>query len=118
LASEVAGHEVHAVGQVFPGAGHTAHICLTAELAFGAHFTSYPGHLRGERAQLIDHRVQSVLQFQNLTTHVHRDLARHVAICNRRGYLGDVAHLCGEITGHHVHAIGEVLPSAGHAFDI
>src|SRR4029453_17190856 len=32
LAGEVAGHEVDVVGQVFPGAGHAAHVGLAAEL--------------------------------------------------------------------------------------
>ena len=44
LAGQVAGHEVHAVGQVLPRAGHAVHVGLAAELAFGAHFAGHAGH--------------------------------------------------------------------------
>ena len=49
LAGQVAGHEVHGVGQVLPGAGDALHLGLAAELAFGAHFAGHAGHFRGER---------------------------------------------------------------------
>ena len=39
---------------------------LPAQLAFGAHFPGDAGDLRGERVELIHHRVDGVLQLQNL----------------------------------------------------
>ncbi len=74
LASQVAGHGVHAVGEVFPSAGDALHIGLAAELALGADFASHARHFRGERAELIDHRVDGVLEFKDFPFYVHRDL--------------------------------------------
>ena len=112
------GHEIHAVGEIFPGAGDPFHIGLTAELAFGADFAGDAGHFGGERAELIDHRVDRVLQFENLPLDIDGDLLRQVAVGHGRGHFGDVAHLAGQVAGHEVHAVGEVFPSAGHAADV
>ena len=48
LAGQVAGHQVHVVGQVLPGAGDAFDLRLAAELAFRADFAGDAGHLRGE----------------------------------------------------------------------
>ena len=56
-------------------------------------------------------------QKKNLSAHVHRDLLRKVAVGDRRRNLRDVANLAGQIRGHGVHVVGEVLPGpcdAGH----
>ena len=83
--------------------------------AVGAHFARHARHFRRERPQLIHHRVDGFLQLQNFAAHVHRDLAREVAAGHRRGHFGDVAHLAGQVAGHRVHGIGQVLPRAGDA---
>src|SRR5262249_35040364 len=110
LAGEVAGHQVHVVGEVFPRAGDASHHGLTTELALGAHFARYARHFRGERVELVDHAVDGVLQVEDFAAHVDGDLLRQIAVGDRGGHLGDVAHLAGEIAGHHVHAVGQVLP--------
>ena len=66
---------------------------LAAELAFGADLARDARHLRREGVQLIDHRVDGVLQLENLALHVDGDLARQVAVGDRGRDLGDVAHL-------------------------
>src|SRR5206468_2974145 len=66
LAREVARHEVHAVGQVLPGAGDTRHLRLRAELAFGADLAGHAGDLGRERTELVHHRVDRVLQLEDL----------------------------------------------------
>jgi hypothetical protein len=53
---------------------------------------------------------------ENLALHVHRDLARQVAPPHRLGHVGDVPHLRSEVAGHEVDRLGQVLPSARHAF--
>ncbi len=116
LGRQVAGHEVHAVGQIFPRAGDALHVGLPAEFSFGAHFAGHAGHFRGERAELIDHRVDGVFQLENFALHVDRDLLRQVAGGHGRGHRGDVAHLGRQIAGHEVHAVGQVFPRARHAF--
>src|SRR5256886_12708598 len=47
----------------------------------------------GERAQLVDHRIDGLLQLEHLALDVDGDLLREVAVrdCGRDG--GDVAHL-------------------------
>ena len=42
-------------------------------------------------------------------------LSGQVAVGHRRRDLGDVAHLAGEVGGHEVDVVGEVLPRAGDA---
>ena len=42
-------------------------------------------------------------------------LRRQVAARHRRGHLGDVAHLGGQISRHGIDAVGQVLPGAGDA---
>ena len=46
---------------------------------------------------------------------VDGDLLGQVAVGHRRGDLGDVAHLAGQVAGHEVDVVGEVLPGARHA---
>ena len=59
---------------------------LAAQLAFGTHFARHARHFRGERAELIHHRVDGVLQLQNFAAHVDRDLARQIAPRHGRGH--------------------------------
>ena len=114
LVGEVAAHGVHRVGQVLPGAGDARHDRLAAELAVGADLARDARHLGGERAQLIDHRVDGFLELQDLAAHVDGDLLREVAIGDRDGHVGDVADLRGEVRRHRVDVLGQVLPDAGH----
>ena len=76
------------------------HLRLAAELALGAHLAGHPGHLVGERRQLVHHRVDGVLQLQDLAPRVDGDLLRQVALGHRRGDLGDVADLAGQVRRH------------------
>ena len=52
---------------------------------------------------------------QNLAAHVDGDLLRQVAAGDGGRHLGDVAHLGGEVRGHEVDVVGEVLPRTGDA---
>ncbi len=115
LRGEVARHRVDAVGQVFPGAGDAGHLGLAAELAVGADLAGDAGHFGGEGVELVDHRVDGLLQLQDFAADVHRDLLRQVALRHRGRDLGDVAHLGGEVARHRVDAVGQVLPGAGDA---
>ena len=68
--------------------------------------------------ELVHHRVDGVLQLENFALHVDRDLLRQVAVGHRGGHVGDVAHLGGEVAGHEVHGVGQVLPGAGDALHL
>src|SRR6185369_11529478 len=39
-------------------------------------FAGHASHFRGERSELIHHRIDGVLEFQNLALHIHSDLLR------------------------------------------
>ena len=97
LVGQVVGHEVDVVGQVLPGAGDALHLRLAAELAFGADLARHARDFRGERAELVDHRVDGVLQLEDLAAHVDGDLLGEVAVGDRGGDRGDVAHLVGQV---------------------
>ena len=112
------GHEVHVVGQVLPRAGDAVHVGLAAELAFGADLARHARHFRRERAELVHHRVDGVLQLEDLALHVDGDLLREVAVGDGRRHVGDVAHLARQVAGHRVHVVGQVLPRAGDALHL
>ena len=115
LGREVGGHRVHRVGEVLPRARHAGHRALSAELAVGAHFACHARDFRREGIELIDHRVDRVLQLQNLALGVGGDLPRKVSRGDGRSHFGDIADLGRKVRGHRVHRVGKVLPRAGHA---
>src|SRR5205807_2037584 len=115
LAGEVTGHEIDVVGEVLPGPGHALHLGLAAKLAFRTHFAGHARHFRGERGELIDPGVAGVFPLEDLAAGVDGHLLVQVAVGDGRRHFGDVADLAGEVAGHEVHGVGEVLPGAGHA---
>src|SRR5215475_1439748 len=115
LAGQVRRHKIHALGEVLPGAGDAEHGCLAAEFALGTDLTSHPGDFRGKSGELVDHRVDGLLELQDLAFDVDRNLAAQVAARNRRRHIGNVANLSGEVRCHRVDVVGKVLPGAGHA---
>src|SRR5581483_9268654 len=112
LAGQVAGHEVHVVGEVLPDAAYALDLGLAAELALGAHLAGDARHLVGERVELVDHRVDGVLELEDLAADVDGDLLGEVTLLNGGRDLGDVADLAGQVAGHEVHVVGEVAPHA------
>src|SRR5206468_1780209 len=109
LSCKVSGHQVYVVGQILPCTGDTAHIRLTAEFSVGTDFASHARHFARESIQLVHHDVNGVLQLQNLTAHVYRDLTAQIASRHRRRDFRDVSHLRRQVSGHRVHRLGEVL---------
>src|SRR5207245_3128775 len=89
LRGQVRGHEIDVVGQVLPDAGNALHLRLAAQLPFGPYLAGDPGHLGGERVELIDHRIDRALQLQHFAPGVVRDFARRTP-CGAGG--GDVRY--------------------------
>src|SRR5207245_2163729 len=100
---------IHLHGEVFPGPRRTLHAGLTAEPALGADLAGHPGNLAGERIELVDHRVDGVLQPEDLAANVNSDLLRQVASGYGGRDLGDVTHLGGEVAGDVVEVVSEAL---------
>ncbi|EPH46818.1 putative Hybrid signal transduction histidine kinase J [Streptomyces aurantiacus JA 4570] len=115
LEGEVVRHAVHGLRQVLPRTRHALHLGLSAEDAVRTHLAGHPRHLLGEGRELVHHRVEGVLQLQDLAPGVHVDLLRQVTARHRGRDLRDVAHLRGEVAGHAVHGVREVAPHTGHA---
>src|SRR5690606_17515672 len=118
LAGQIVGHQVDVVGQVLPRPGRAGDVVLTAQLAFGPDLARHPGDLGGEGVQLVHHDVDGRLQFEDFPLHVDGDLLRQVAVGHGGGDLGDVAHLTGQVGGHEVHVVGQVLPRAADPVDL
>jgi hypothetical protein len=116
LVRQVAGHEVHRVGQIFPRAGDAFHDSLTAEPAFRAYFARHTRYFRSERVQLVHHGVDGVLQLKDLAFDVDGDFLRKVARRDRGRHRGDVSHLRRQVRRHEIHRVGEIFPGAGNAF--
>src|SRR5690606_39922475 len=106
---------VDVVGEVLPDAGDALDVGAAAELALGTDLARHPRHLVGEGVELVHHRVDGVLQLQDLALGVDRDLLGEVAAGHRRGHHGDLPHLVGQVVRHRVDVVGEVLPHPGHA---
>src|SRR5690606_5076554 len=118
LVGQVVGHLVDVVGQVLPGAADARNLRLPAELALGADLARHAGYFAGERVQLVDHRVDGVLELEDLALHVDGDLLGKIPQRHRCGHFGDVAHLPGAVGRQRVDVVGEVLPGAADAFDL
>src|SRR5205807_9822662 len=118
LTGEVRGQQVDVVGQGLPRAGHAGDVGLAAELAFGADLAGDPGDLVGERRELVDHRVDGVLQFGDLAPGLDGDLLGEVAPGHGGGDLGDVPDLAGEVGGQLVDGVGEVVRGTADALHV
>ena len=101
--------------QVPADAGHDG---LAAQPAFGADLARHARHFRGERPELVDHRVDGFLELEDLAADVDGDLLGEVAVGHGDRHVGDVAHLRGEVAGHLVDRFGEVLPDARDALHL
>ena len=55
------------------------------------------------------------LSCEDFAAHIDGDLLRQIAVGDRGRHLGDVAHLAGQVRGHEVDVVGQVLPGAGDA---
>ena len=115
LVGEVAGHSVDAVGQVFPGAGDAGNHGLAAELALGADFAGDAGDFGGKAAQLVHHSVDGVFELEDFTADIDGDFLGQIAVGDGDGHVGNVSDLSGEIAGHRIHVVGQILPGSGDA---
>src|SRR5690606_31124409 len=83
-----------------------------------ADLAGHAGDLVGEGGELVDHRVDGVLQLQDVRARVVEGLLRQVALRHGGRHQRDVAHLAGQVARHEVHRVGEVPPGALDARDV
>ena len=76
LVGQVRRHDVHRLGEVAPRAADALDLGLAAEDALGADLAGDAGDLVGEGRELVDHRVDRVLQLEDLAARVDGDLLR------------------------------------------
>src|SRR5262249_5664172 len=100
---------------ILPSAADVTDLGLAAELAFGADLARDPGDFGGETAQLIDHGVDRVFELENLAAHVDSNLLRQIAVGDGDSDVSDVAHLGGQVAGHHVDAFRQIFPNTANA---
>ena len=115
LGGEVGGQEVDVAGQILPGAGGAGHVGLAAEAAFDADLARHRRHLIGEGRQRIGHVVDGLGERRHLAFRFHREVLLEVAVGDRGHHFDDAAHLLGQVGGHDVHGVGQILPGAGDA---
>src|SRR5262249_18261881 len=94
------------------------HLRLTTQLSFDTHFASHGGDLVGERPERIGHAVDGFGEGRHFTFCFENELLVQVPVGDRGHDLDDTAHLFGEVRRHEIHVVGQVLPSARHAFHI
>ncbi len=117
LTGQIAGHGVHAVGQVLPGPSDTRDDRLPTQLAFRADFAGDAGHFRPEAPQLVHHRIDGFFELEDFPAHIGRDLFRQVAVRHRDRHVGNIPHLIGEVARHGIDVFRQVLPGPGDARD-
>ena len=97
LRGEVRGHRVDRVGEVLPRTGDARHDGLTAELPLRTDLARDARDFEREAVELVDHRVDGVLELEDLAAHVDDDLLREVAVGDGGRDLGDVADLVRQV---------------------
>src|SRR6185312_294144 len=115
LGGEIGRQSIHVGGQVLPDAGGARHLGLSAEAPLDPDLARHGGHLVGEDGQRFGHAVDGVGQRGDFALGLDRQLLAEVA----RGYRGhhprDAAHLGGQVRGHRIDVVGQVLPGARDA---
>src|SRR5262249_15925648 len=81
------------------------------ELAFGADLARDARHLRREAPELVHHGIDRVLELENFSMHVHRDLLGEVAVRHRRRDVRDVAHLARQVACPAIHSPPHTRPT-------
>ena len=115
LGGQVGSELVDVLGQARPGTGGSGNARLPSELAVHAHLTRDRRHLFSKRRKGVDHGIDGLFQGRDLTLGLELEFALELAGGDRAHHPGDPAHLVGQVAGHHIDVVGQVLPDPGHA---
>src|SRR5262249_58551965 len=100
---------VPVAGRWLPGPRHAFHLGLTAELALGADLVGHARHFRGERAELLQHRVHDLADAQkfaaqrtalDLEIHRLRQVALGHGTDHARHFPGRLHHVADQVIDH------------------
>src|SRR5438552_2271372 len=91
---------------------------LAAQLSFRAHLAGHSGDLSREGREGVGHAVDGLGQGRHLALGLDGDLLGQVAAGHGGSHLGDVSHLAGEVAGHEVDVVREVLPGARYTLHL
>ena len=115
LGGQVGGELVDVVGEVAPGPAAPGTLAWPPSLpstpTSRATFVTWSAKVASVSIMLVD----GVGERGDLALGVDRELALQVAVGDRGHDLGDAAHLAGQVGGHQVDVVGQVLPGAGDA---
>src|SRR5205085_1431331 len=106
LRRQVVCHEVDVISQILPGSGDALHFSLAAEFAFRTDLASDAGDFASERVQLVDHRINRVLQLKNFNFDLDRNFLGKVPAGDGCCLVSDVADLRSQVRGHEVDVVG------------
>ena len=105
LQCQAVGHCVHVVGERSPSTGRARHFCLPTQLSLGAYFLGHARHFIREDAERVDHRVDRVLELENLPAYLDRDLLREISLGDGSRHEGDVSDLARQVAGERIHVV-------------
>ena len=115
LGGQVGRQQVDVAGQILPRAGRAGHVGLAAQPSFDADLARHGRDLIGEGRERVRHVVDGFGQRRHLALRFHGEVLLEVAVGDGGHHLDDAAHLFGQVGGHHVDGVGQVLPGAGDA---
>ena len=106
---------VDAIGQVLPGAGDAGNLAWPPSLpsvpTSRATRVTSAAKLRNWSTMVL----MAVLELEDFTADIDGDFLGQIAVGDRDGHVGDVSDLSGQIAGHQIDVVGQVLPGAGDA---
>ena len=118
LCGKITGHRVDAVGQILPSACNPPHFGLTSKFAFSTHFASHAGYFGCKRAKLIDHRVDSIFQLQNLAANIDSDFPGKIALGDCSSHFSDITNLVSQVPRHEIDVVRQILPCSRNTFHL
>ena len=115
LVGKVVSQKIDVAREILPCSGCAGHVCLTAQSAFDAHLAGDCSDLVGKGGERARHVVDCFRQSSDFALRVHTQFLSEFPVGDRGHDLHDAAYLLGEVGGHNVHVVGEILPRACHA---
>ena len=115
LRREVRGQQVHVTREILPGTSGAGDVRLASEPTVDSDLACHVGHLIGKGRERDRHIVDRVGEGGDFTFGLNSQTLGEIAIGHRGHYFDDAAHLLGEVRGHEVDVVGEILPCTAYA---